>query len=108
MDEEYIEAVLGEVEQIPAGSVRSYGEIAELVGRGGPRQVGHVMSSYGAAVPWWRVVRADGRPVAGHEEQALTLLRAENVPLKGGRIDLRQVRRKGGRSGAGQPDPEQK
>ena len=25
-----------------------------------PRQVGRVMATYGAAVAWWRVVRADG------------------------------------------------
>ncbi|HEX8510016.1 MAG TPA: MGMT family protein [Propionibacteriaceae bacterium] len=106
MDEAYVEAVLREVEQIPAGSVRSYGEIAELVGRGGPRQVGHVMSRYGAAVPWWRVVRADGRPVAGLEEQALALLQAEDVPMRGDRIDLRRLRIEPGPQR--EPDHEQK
>ena len=92
MDEEYVEAVLVQVERIPAGSVASYGDIAEQVGRGGPRQVGQVMSRYGSAVPWWRVVRADGRPVAGLEETALTRLRAENVPLKGERVDMTRAR----------------
>ena len=92
MDEQYVEAVLAAVEQIPTGQVASYGDIAELVGRGGPRQVGRVMSGYGGAVPWWRVVRSDGRPVAGHEEQAMTRLRAEGVPLRGERVVMRAAR----------------
>lgn len=92
MDEQYVEAVLAAVEQIPRGRVASYGDIAELVGRGGPRQVGRVMSTYGSAVCWWRVVRADGRPVAGHEEQALDRLRTEGVPLRGDRVEMRQAR----------------
>ena len=92
MDEEYVEAVLAQVEQIPEGRVSSYGDIAEQVGRGGPRQVGQVMSRYGSAVPWWRVVRADGRPVAGHEEAAMSLLRDEQVPVRGDRVDMRRAR----------------
>lgn len=92
MDEDYVEAVLAAVEQIPPGRVASYGDVAERVGQGGPRQVGRVMSSYGAAVSWWRVVRADGRPVAGHENEALDHLRADNVPIRGDRVDMRQAR----------------
>ncbi|MET0692853.1 MAG: MGMT family protein [Propionibacteriaceae bacterium] len=92
MDEEYVEAVLTAVEQIPEGRVSSYGDIAEQVGRGGPRQVGQIMSHYGSAVPWWRVVRADGRPVVGHEQHALDRLRDEDVPLKGDRVDMRRAR----------------
>jgi len=83
-----VEAVLSAVERIPEGRVNSYGDIAEQVGRGGPRQVGQIMSHYGSAVPWWRVVRADGRPVAGHEQAALDRLRAEDVPLRGDRVDM--------------------
>ena len=62
MDEGYIELVLSTVEQIPPGQVASYGDIAELVGVGGPRLVGRVMSLQGSGVPWWRVVagRAGG------------------------------------------------
>ncbi|MBO0812573.1 MAG: MGMT family protein, partial [Microlunatus sp.] len=62
MREDFVEAVLSAVESIPPGQVASYGDIAEFVGSGGPRQVGSVMSHYGGAVTWWRVVRADGRP----------------------------------------------
>ena len=67
---DYAEAVLAAVDQVPSGRVASYGDIAEFVGAGGPRQVGHVMARHGGAVAWWRVVRADGRPAAGLEAEA--------------------------------------
>ena len=67
MDEDYAELVLSAVEQIPPGRVATYEDIAEIVGRGGPRQVGHVMAQFGGGVPWWRVVRADGRPARSLE-----------------------------------------
>lgn len=86
--EHYVEAVLSVVEAIPPGRVLSYGDVAELVGRGGPRQVGQVMSRYGSAVPWWRVVRADGRPVAGLVAEAMARLRADGTPVRGDRVDL--------------------
>jgi alkylated DNA nucleotide flippase Atl1 len=92
VDEEYVEEVLAAVERIPEGRVASYGDIAEQVGRGGPRQVGQVMSRYGSAVPWWRVVRANGQPVRGHEEAALARLAAEDVPIRGDRVDMRRAR----------------
>ena len=57
---EYAERVLEVAELIPPGRVMTYGDVAEWLGEGGPRQVGRVMALYGGAVPWWRVVRADG------------------------------------------------
>ena len=90
--EEYVEQVLTAVEAIPPGRACAYSDLAELLGRGGPRQVGQVMARYGAAVPWWRVVRADGRPARGLEEQALARLRAEGTPLRGERVDLVRAR----------------
>ena len=87
-----VEAVLAAVETIPAGRVVSYGDLAELIGRGGPRQVGQVMSFHGAEVTWWRVVRSDGRPARGHEEQGLALLRSENTPIRGDRVIMQQAR----------------
>jgi alkylated DNA nucleotide flippase Atl1 len=68
--EEYVERVLSLVEQIPAGRVTTYGAIAGVVGVGGPRQVGRVMSLYGGSVPWWRVVRADGGLALCHDGEA--------------------------------------
>lgn len=101
----YAERVLDVTEQIPPGRVLTYGDIAEWLGEGGPRQVGRVMALYGAAVPWWRVVRADGALLPGHEQRAMRRYRAEGTPLReagpaaGGhisRIDMRRARWDGG------------
>ena len=92
------------VEQIPAGRVATYGDIAELVGRGGPRQVGQVMSRFGGGVPWWRVVRADGQPVRGLEARALELLRADGTPLRGERVAMSQARVRPGDLAGTDPD----
>ncbi len=77
----YVEAVLAVVEQVPAGRVTSYGTIAEYLGAAGPRQVGAVLAAYGAAVPWWRVVRADGTLPDRHRAQAHARYREEGTPL---------------------------
>ena len=81
--EAYVEAVLRVVEAIPPGRVMSYGAVAEAVGRGGARQVGRVMATYGGAVPWWRVVRADGTLPESHGLDAREHYVAETTPLAG-------------------------
>ena len=87
--EEYVERVLAVVERIPPGRVMSYGAIAEVVGVGGPRQVGRVMSLEGDGLPWWRVVRADGGLPPCHDGEALTRHRTEGTPLRSsGRVDM--------------------
>lgn len=97
----YAERVLSVAELIPAGRVMTYGDVAEYLDEGGPRQVGRVMALYGGAVPWWRVVRADGRLLPGSELRALAHYRDEGTPLRtasraGGdhipRLDLRRAR----------------
>lgn len=95
--DEYADRVLSVAERIPPGQVMTYGDVAEFTGRGGPRQVGRVMALYGSAVPWWRVVRADGRPLPGHEREALEHYRTEGTPLRATaageqRIDIRRAR----------------
>ena len=90
--EAYVETVLRLVEQVPAGRVTTYGDLAEAVGRGGPRQVGQVLATWGGGVPWWRVVRADGSPARGHQAEALRRLAAEGTPLRGPRVVLSQAR----------------
>ena len=92
MREDFVEAVLSAVELIPPGQVASYKDLAEFVGSGGPRQVGSVMSHYGGAVCWWRVVRADGRPADGLQERALQQLSAEGTPIRDGRVIMKQAR----------------
>ena len=90
--EEYVEAVLALVEKVPPGRVTTYGAIAAEVGRGGPRQVGRVMSTYGGGVPWWRVVRADGTLPGCHSGEALEHHRLEGtVLLASGRVDMRSA-----------------
>jgi alkylated DNA nucleotide flippase Atl1 len=90
--EAYAEAVLRVVEAIPPGRAMSYGDIAEVLGHGGPRQVGRVLSMAGAGVPWWRVVTTAGRLPPGHEQRALAHLRAEGTPLRGAAVDMRRAR----------------
>ena len=79
---EYAERVLDVADLIPPGRVMTYGDIAEWLGEGGPRQVGRVMALYGGAAPWWRVVRSDGALLPGHELQALDHYRDESTPLR--------------------------
>jgi alkylated DNA nucleotide flippase Atl1 len=98
--------VLDVVETIPPGQVMSYGDVAEFLGEGGPRQVGRVLALWGGGVPWWRVVHADGSLLAAHERAALAHYDAEGTPLRrpgsggGPRIDMRQARFAGMPDGA--------
>lgn len=101
----YAERVLDVAELIPPGRVMTYGDVAEWLDEGGPRQVGRVMALYGGAVPWWRVVRADGTLLPGHELRALGHYREEGTPLReAGRaaeghlpkLDMRRARWDGG------------
>jgi len=81
----------------------AYGDIAEFVGEGGPRQVGKVMSTWGGAVPWHRVVHADGTPAPCHDGEALRMLRADRTPMRGDRVDMRQARWDGAAGGSLRP-----
>lgn len=78
----FAELVLELTERIPVGRVLTYGDVAEYLEQGGPRQVGRVMALYGGSVPWWRVVRADGALLPGHELRALGHYREEGTPLR--------------------------
>ena len=80
---EYVEAVLAVVELVPAGSAVSYGDVSELLGSGGPRQVGAVLSHYGSGVSWWRVLKSSGHAPEGHEAGALRHYLDEGTPLRG-------------------------
>ncbi|MGZ4660152.1 MAG: MGMT family protein [Arthrobacter sp.] len=83
MRNEYVQAVLAVVRLVPAGTAVSYGDVAELLGSGGPRQVGSVMSHHGGGAPWWRVLKASGHAPPGHEAEALLLYLEEGTPLVG-------------------------
>ena len=93
---DYARAVLDVVDRIPPGRVMTYGDVAEMVGRGSPRNVGTVLSDHGREVPWQRVVQASGRPAEPHVQEALRLLAAEGCALRGERVDLAAARWDGG------------
>jgi alkylated DNA nucleotide flippase Atl1 len=92
--DDYAELVAEVVERIPPGRVMSYGDVAEFLGLGGPRQVGRVMSASGGGLPWWRVIRADGGPPSGHERRALAHYREEGTPMRSDRtrVDMARAR----------------
>ncbi len=96
----YAAAVLTVAEMIPVARVLTYGDIAELLGCGGPRQVGRALSRSTREVPWWRVLRAGGHPPRGFALQALPHYEDEGTVLSvrpgaaAGeyRVDLRAAR----------------
>lgn len=92
---DFFARVYGIVRQIPYGSVASYGQIAWMLGLPrASRQVGWAMRRCPDALPWQRVVKADGS-IAGGEYAALrkAMLEAEGVPfLADGRVDMRLCR----------------
>lgn len=79
--------------EIPAGQVASYGQVAELAGiPRGARLVVRVLRDSGKqALPWWRVLRSDGRCAV---EGQLERLRAEGI-IADKRVDLRRYRWQG-------------
>jgi methylated-DNA-protein-cysteine methyltransferase-like protein len=98
-------AVWALARRVPAGRATTYGLLAEAyyeAARGGPpenraarrstlgaRGVGQAMARCPGDVPWWRVVRADGRmkDAPGADEQRARLA-DEGVPLTAdGRVD---------------------
>ena len=84
------EAVFDVVDAIPRGRVTTYGAIGRLIGIG-PRRVARALSSGGGAVPWYRVVRADGSAAEPVRVRQLELLAAEGVPMRDGRVVLSAV-----------------
>jgi alkylated DNA nucleotide flippase Atl1 len=100
------EAVFDAVDRIPPGRVSTYGAIGRLVGVG-PRRVARALSQGGGAVPWYRVVRADGTAAEPVRARQLELLATEGVPVRNGRVDLAAVawpdQARGSGSGRGVP-----
>ena len=79
--------MISRVRAIPPGFVRTYGDVSP----GAPRHAGAVLHACAdPAVPWHRVVRADGSLAKGARQRAL--LEAEGVPFRGARVDMRVAR----------------
>lgn len=96
----YDEAVIEVVAAVARGRATTYGDVASVLRDcgwgGGPRTVGSVLRRHGAAVAWWRVVRADGGLPVCDPGEALARHLAEGTPLTGPpdarRVDLRRAR----------------
>jgi methylated-DNA-protein-cysteine methyltransferase-like protein len=92
LDEDLIYEILSVVEEIPEGSVATYGQIAKIIGRErNARLVGKVLSMAGCYgnYPCHRVVNHIGRLVPGWAEQK-HLLRQEGVFTRDdGTVDLK-------------------
>lgn len=113
MDDLHVERVLRAVEQIPAGRVASYGDVARIVGTG-PRQVGAVLSRWGADVPWWRVTDRNGDLPPDLLARARPRWAAEGITdrgpgrgcrITGHRVDPEQLARDWARAVADLPAP---
>jgi methylated-DNA-protein-cysteine methyltransferase-like protein len=76
--------VLRRARSVPEGFVTTYGDLCP----GAPRFAGMVMSACSdPAVPWQRIVRADGSLAKGDPQRRL--LEAEGVPFRSRRVDMR-------------------
>ena len=78
--------IVGRVRAIPAGFVRTYGDIDPKA----PRLVGRILATTHERLPWHRVVRSDGTIPMGTRQRKL--LAQEGVPIRGVRVDLRIAR----------------
>jgi len=79
--------VLARIRATPPGFVRAYGDVSP----GSPRFAGAVLAACDdPAVPWHRIVRADGSLAKGARQRAL--LEAEGIPFRGERVDMRAAR----------------
>jgi alkylated DNA nucleotide flippase Atl1 len=79
--------VLARVREIPAGFVRTYGDVSP----GSPRFAGAVLFECDEPdLPWWRVVRADGSLAKGARQRQLLI--AEGVPFRGERVEMKTAR----------------
>lgn len=79
--------ILGVLVALEPGEVVSYGDVAEVAGY--PRRsraVGQLLARTEVEVPWWRVVRSDGRLATTPPSEQAALLRAEGVTVRGDRV----------------------
>jgi methylated-DNA-protein-cysteine methyltransferase related protein len=95
LGEEADSAIRAVVQRIPPGQVSSYGEVAARAGLPGrARMVGKVLGKTpdGEEIPWYRVLRSDGRIAFPPQSKAYREQRArligEGVRVERGRVDL--------------------
>jgi methylated-DNA-protein-cysteine methyltransferase-like protein len=87
----FTDAVRAALLALRPGEVVSYGEVAARAGHpGAARAVGSLLAT-SRGLPWWRVVRADGRLIAGHAADQALRLEAEGVAVENGRVRGRKL-----------------
>jgi alkylated DNA nucleotide flippase Atl1 len=75
--------VIRRIKAVPPGFVTTYGDVCP----GAPRFTGAVLARHhDPALPWHRVVRADGSLAQGARQRSL--LEAEGIPFVGARVDM--------------------
>lgn len=83
MTRDFEDAVAEVIRGLEPGEVVSYGWVAAEAGY--PRQarrVGAFLANAAPDLPWWRVVRADGRIAAPNPARQAAALRAEGVVVE--------------------------
>ncbi len=81
------------VRRIPKGRVATYGTVAKAAGfPGAARQVVWALRASKRPLPWHRVLGADGKILLPGEKgwEQRVRLRAEGVPFRGDRVDLKK------------------
>mgnify|MGYP004451722683 FL=1 len=97
MNEDIIYEILSVVEEIPAGRVATYGQVAELAGdKNMARAVGNALhrNPDPENIPCYRVVNAKGELAGafafGGEDVQAKLLESDGIPVIDGKVDLEQ------------------
>lgn len=88
--------IISIIQAVPKGSVASYGQIASIAGiaRGHRLVAAALRASNISDLPWYRIIRADGR--CGMDEgsegyiKQFALLKAEGIIAKKGRVDMKR------------------
>ena len=76
----------------------SYGDVAHDAGHpGAARAVGSLLSTTDVDLPWWRVVRSDGRIVTADPDRQARRLRKEGVTVTRSDVGFRVTSSPAGR-----------
>lgn len=74
--------IVAVIASLEPGEVVSYGDVAHDAGHpGAARAVGSLLSTTDVDLPWWRVVRSDGRIVTEDPDRQARRLRREGVTV---------------------------
>lgn len=99
MSEPIYERIYLVVDEIPAGRVATYGQVAAIVGNCTARMVGYAMAALpdGSAVPWQRVINAQGK-ISPRGDQGSSIVQRLRLEEEGvgfsvdGKVDWSAVR----------------